>query len=634
MSLHKVLIISCREESRESTYIISSMLRNNGYSCEICHRNLDEKSKIKIDKLLSEEISPKEYDGIIFIDDGDDKKLSIKIAKKFNDDHKIIGGFSILGCEILRKSEILDGINVCSGLEKEVYKKSKETEDSPVVKSNDIITGSGNCADGFSVLFIDALGGKVKKIIQSLKEETASALVISKLSYWPKYWKLARKLSERGVVLAIADYEDIDFNLKIIKKMLIINPEECRTSIVSGSTIPISIMVRQGNVEIIKQLEKIGCKNINSSIAIENISNVSNITNSLKFICQVNLDNPQDNQIEILGKNNSSIISTNNKKIHNIINDNQLHAIIKKECKQTDNQENKIIVYTKRDITGWNISVIKYPIKFSKKIDSISTISLDASRILHAMSEDENGLGELQITFNAKNENPTIENISGIPNISHDVSEVMAKNSGEDKILFYIERELGGEGIFLQPDGRISMTILGEQKVVSPKEAIDILLKSAIKSTNLETKMIESGKQPDYWAEMVSLRHRNVLRCLLRLLHENGLFTFPGKTVLKTASMNKLAFESIGGANFGMALNDLDITARVWPYKEEEDWLNDKTTQNRNLPRYNPEYEDSKENDKNSYGVYYIWEEPRRSPYYWHERFSDGAYPLNKALKA
>lgn len=159
------------------------------------------------------------------------------------------------------------------------------------------------------------------------------------------------------------------------------------------------------------------------------------------------------------------------------------------------------------------------------------------------------------------------------------------------------------------------------------------LCKLSVEALDDEIKSIESNNYNKLLAcQSRCLRH--LVRCLAFLLG------FVEKTQ-KTASYSP--YESHGGANFGLATDNLDMDARVWSYEEDEDFLEKGTQYNnmgggqgepgkafyKNMSRYNPEYLDG----ATTYGVYYVWDEPRRTPYDWRSRFIDGVYPMNPALK-
>lgn len=225
--INKTLLIASLEASREPALQILTALKEAGYGVDFCRINLeDEKdqSDIKPDIYLTKHMDLEIYKGIVFLDDGGDPSASKILAKRANEMELAVGGYG-LGCEILNDAKLLKGKFISSTLPEEISKGAKIVN-SPAVRSDNIVTTGGNCAVGFTFLFIDALGGEKTRTVESndVRPLARSAVIISKLSDWPSHWKVAEDLSKKGATLFIADWDDIDFSTKKINRSLAIGP--------------------------------------------------------------------------------------------------------------------------------------------------------------------------------------------------------------------------------------------------------------------------------------------------------------------------------------------------------------------------------------------------------------------------
>jgi hypothetical protein len=452
---HRVLIVACREESRESSYLLSQGLESYGYSTENTHVDTDGKSKIKIDRIMESGLSLSDFLGVVFFDDGGDEEIAIEIAKKALKADKVIGGFSVSGCKILLAAGALKDAFVCAGLPEEFYENAKDVVDSPAVRSSKIITGVGDCTSGFGIVLVDALGGKVKRVIKSKDaEETVKTLVDP----------------ERGKV--------------------------------------------------------------------------------------------------VMTHSNS----------------------------------------------GWKITASALPTHADRA--RAHEAALHAVVIAQAECESPDNIGEAAVSLVFNDDGPVVEKV--------DTDEEDRRM--RTRRLVCLERELAREGLFVQPDG--SIYIRGNPKgvVLTIDAAIEEIRRLALESLDNE---IEEGDKVDSWTSICSRRHRHVIRCLLAFLELTG-----HKHSYRFAY---LGAASIGGPNFGVAVSDMDWRARVWPIKEDEEWLKDREKFIEDLPRYNPEYLSRQNGNPNQYGVYYVWSELRRGPTSWKgsikEMKVNSPYPINDALK-
>jgi hypothetical protein len=513
----KVLVVAMREASREPAYITSKVLSENGYSTATC--NAEHESAIHPDVTLSKDTSLDGYEGLIFIDDGGDADAAIALAKKAESD-TAIGGLSPDGCLILSAAGKFKDHHVCAGLPKEAYDGAEEQVDAPSVRSDNLVTGVGDCANGFAFLMVDALGGKVKRIVES---EEAEEVVVA----------------------------DEEFSEKVV--------EAIRN--LKGKKASARDMFRRGAVH-------------------------------------------QFGEKTVFGRGDIALASK----------DGEEYEIITPEG--TDSVAERVSVRVVRGNDGWQLSG-------PSRHASYDELAIDTAIVAQAMAEDPEGMDELEVVMLADDSGPDVQSVSKIP----------CNNHGEKDRHYYLERDLGAEGIFLQPDGGVAIKLPSGTKKLGAEDALEFMAKAILESSSREMDDIERNGSPDPWNDRSSRRHRHVLRCLIGLLSDIGAISWPMSETVRTAAVGKFADKgySVGGANFGLSTDNLDITTRVYPYKEEEDYLNDKDKFVKNLGRYNPEYINTP--DPTTWGVYYVWDEQRRDPYSWYRRFTDGVYPFNEALK-
>jgi len=459
---HRVLIVACHEESREQAFLLSRFLESCGYSTENTHVDTEGESKIKIDRLLENGISVSDFLGVVFFDDGGNEEISVDLAKKVLKADKVLGGFSALGCAILHEAGALKKAYVCAGLPEEFYKDAKGKVESPSVRSDKIITGLGDCATGFGVVLVDALGGKVKRIIKSKDEDDVKVTV-----------------------------------------------------------------------------------------------------------------QPDDSKVKVIMARGSD---------------------------------------------GWKV-VTASPSMNETMYKAVREVAHHAVILAQSELEDPNRMSQAVVELAFGDEGPVVERL--------ETDE--PERSGEVRRKVQLERELAREGVFMQPDGKIYMRGNPKGKSMSHDEAIEELMRLELEALEDE---IKEGESPDKWSSLCSRRHRHVMRCLLAMLEMMGV-----KVSYKFASVGGpfLGSTSIGGPNFGTAVSDMDWRARVWPASEDEEWMKDREKFIEDLPRYNPEYVDQSQNDKNAYGVYYVWPEKNRGPIPWagsiKEMKDKSPYKINDALK-
>jgi glutathione synthase/RimK-type ligase-like ATP-grasp enzyme len=295
---HKVLFVAFLEESRPAAYEMIEALKKYGYSSDICFAKQNEEKEQKpdtkrtagdeepaktetnlvADLYLNENTDLSMYDGVVFLDDGADAKSAISLAERADEASLAIGGYSH-GCHVLFEAGLLKGKFVSVGLPKD-YQKGSKAVNSPSVRSDNVVTSAGNCATGFIILFVDALGGEIRKVVESKSTDPLisprSALVVSRLEEWSEYWELAERLAQKEVSLILADWDDIDAKRGVVKRHLALLPRTANKVFLveQPRIIPDNIWFKQTSIgaketiAAVAQLESIGCVNVNSSETI------------------------------------------------------------------------------------------------------------------------------------------------------------------------------------------------------------------------------------------------------------------------------------------------------------------------------------------------------------------------------
>lgn len=294
--IHKILMVAFLDESRPSAYKIISSLQHYGYATDICHAPPDiqhgvdpekkaeqqehepkDESNLQPDLYLNKATDLSIYDGVIFLDDGGDPKSSKLLAKRADDGHIAVGGYAY-GMEILAMAGLLKKKFAPANIPKE-WSKGSKLVNSPTVRCDNIVSSAGKCADGFVALFVDALGGKVKRLVEGVGEDAIplaqAALVISPVAKWSEYWGLSERLAKLGTTLVIADWNDIDVKSKTIKQCLAFGPEVSDSALFIDVPcfIPRNVWLRQAMpsndlIAAAQSLEEIGCVNVNSAESI------------------------------------------------------------------------------------------------------------------------------------------------------------------------------------------------------------------------------------------------------------------------------------------------------------------------------------------------------------------------------
>lgn len=233
--IHKVLIVAFLDESRSAAYEISTELKKFGFGIDFAfvppaededEQEHEPESQIYADVYLTKHMDLVMYDGIVFLDDGGDADACRIVAKRANEGELALGGYGF-GCQILHDAKILKDKYISVGLPKD-FAKGNKVVNSPAVRAENIVTSAGNCPVGFAFLMVDALGGKVTREVESVKDGAApianASLVLTQMTKWAEHWTLAEKLAADNQVLLIADWQDLDIPSKTVQRFLAIGP--------------------------------------------------------------------------------------------------------------------------------------------------------------------------------------------------------------------------------------------------------------------------------------------------------------------------------------------------------------------------------------------------------------------------
>ena len=529
--LEKVLIIASAEESREASFAISEFLRGQGYSIDLC--NDGEESKIKADKLLEEDGSVAGYKGIVFLDDGGDVDACVALAKRADKEVLAIGGLSVKGCLILSKAGLLKDKYLCDGLPDDFYEGSKKVN-SPSVRSDNVVTAVGNCAEGFAVLVLDCLGGKIKRIVRSEERELPgkAALIIDEIARWSRYWPVAQKLSEKGGKLAIADWKNIDLDHKRVATCLVMDPSAGSAFMARQVPLPQSVwfrqpMDKQAALLAVKALENAGCRNVNSSRALRMAADEKLVAQAMSGIVEFGKGRPGTTCL--MGRSGG----------------------------------------------GWE------PVGVSGGFNEHSlSVARRACVAFQSVLDDPDEVNELGIVLSPRGQGTMVVDIQAVPQAPP--VDPLVEPRRDRSYRWMLERELAHEGIWLQPDGRVAIEVMDEISTHDAKAAVLRLQRKAAQAAEDEIKAERGGNDKDIARirrGASRARHRLRLLCELLSLVDEGK--------VKTAGLYD---SDISGP---YAHLDLPYCERVMEYKEGDDWLRDREKAISDQPRYNPEYNEN-----------------------------------------
>lgn len=286
----RVLLVVNAERPSPDAYRIGLLLKENGYSVDICSSKVPESetSRVKYDFVLDESISAKQYDGVVFLDDGGDEEQSVRLAKDADKEGRAVGGYGE-GSLVLEEAGLLKEKHVSSMLP--FKPKKSRPVDAPAVRSENIATSVEGCEDGFVVVLVDILGGEIKKIVKGEEIVPAKmAMVVIPIERWPEYWPLSVRLAKKGIGLVVADWFDLDLESKTVKKaMLLRGPEMPRLlqdiPLPSSSWFKQTCLGTKESIEAVAKLESVGTTNVNSSECLKMSSDKFASAQCLVAVC-------------------------------------------------------------------------------------------------------------------------------------------------------------------------------------------------------------------------------------------------------------------------------------------------------------------------------------------------------------
>lgn len=682
MSHKRVLILASKSESQEPALIIAEELKRNGYSPVFCNVGGDT-VKVKEDRPLAVGMPTTDIVGVVVLDDGGDEKATLEIIAKANKAGQVVAGFA-LGCILMRNAGAFKGQHVCSGFEADFYEGSTQIN-SPATRSGNIVScSSPSCVNGFAVLLVGALGGKAKNMVTS-EFNGPSSLVVAETVNWPRFWDLAFDLSKNGVKLLIAESTDLDFKTKKANYALLLDCDEKKVKAVTASIPKMFLLQEQKpRVELAQELEKIGCVGFNSCEAEETLADqlkVYKILNSLFSKGARPIESEDADKVTLAGssywliskagrrkasgKGSMTILSAGKDAL--ILSPDEIKIVISEYKKNDgliqpdfgkdmfeghqvsfgylvkDNRHDVDVCHAYAKVNNkcfeyLSVARAVFGSKFSEFDVKAKKEAVEAALLIKSELRDPDGLRLLSVEFDSVESTPIIkmagneysigqeaptavlEKAVGVnmPKMPPDRQPQISDAGRKEDIRVHkrlLERALAHEGIFIQPDGSVVVSSHNDSNHVELSRAISFVQKQARQAADEVIRKERAGSSSEKKrAELVagSLRYR--LRLLLAYYDT------------KNAKKKALAYtydDSIPGPYSNV---DLPMSERVMKYQEGDDWLEDKDKYIRNQPRYNPEYYQTGDAN-NTFGVYYIWEEPRRSPYYWSRILTEGIYP-------
>ena len=168
-----VLIVAFDGDSGPPAYLLSNALKEHGYSVSFCNTG-NEEAKVKADKILEKNMGVSGFKGVVFLGgDGGSSDIAVNLAKKMDSKALVVAGFGN-GCQVLMDAGLLKDKYLCDGLPDDFYKGSKKVN-TPSVRSDNIVTGIGNCIESFAMLLLDALGGDIKRVVTGTDPENLNS---------------------------------------------------------------------------------------------------------------------------------------------------------------------------------------------------------------------------------------------------------------------------------------------------------------------------------------------------------------------------------------------------------------------------------------------------------------------------
>lgn len=571
MKIAKVLIVVSRDEYRHVAFELAEGLRSYGYIPRFCNA-LGEESKLVVDVHLTADMPLETYHGVAFLDEGGDMNACVAIAKKAAKEDLVIAG-KRRGLWVLHKAGTLKGRYVCHGMPKEFY-SGKDTTPiaAPSVNSKKLVTSMTKGAGEFVILVLNALGGKIKRVIRSANSDEANALIEDKLA-------CADSIS------VFSEHKRFD------------NPEAAIGMLLSHG----ARLVNRNNAPAIR-VTGIGERAIVSQ--------------------------PEGNKVVHKIMQPQQILRMLAGSAFNVQDDNAIHV--------GDIAFNLFLNMRKADgvwdclgmlarggaISGEDIFAPAQDVfapqfpDFESRIEQAKTAAKEACILLESSLSDPDGLVQVGISVSLA-DNHVCAVDQGI--FAAPETKIVTASSQVDSHRLVLERELAHEGIWLQPDHNVAIDMNGEITVVSLDDAVRMLISDARNA--IENEIMEMRKGDSKLAARLSRRARH------RLTMAKAL-----KQLFDKVNSPKVAGLYPSGVQGWYANLDIPMFERKFEWREGEDYLTDRDKSIKNQTRYNPEYQ--KVNFCDDSGFFYIYYEPRNAPYEFLKGLNDdeSVYPSRSSL--
>jgi hypothetical protein len=673
----------------EPSYEIIKHLKEAGYVTDICHAN-DDDTAIKASRILGKDLGLSEYEGVIALDGGGDDDSAAALAKKADAQGLVVGGYG-KGALLVGKAGLLKDIPVCSGLPSEFYKDAEEV-DAPSVRAGNIVTSAGNCAIGFAVLLVDALGGEVKNVVKSANDdpvEEASAVIIGPVSNWPAYWPMAREMMSSHKSLVMSDPKWIDIKTSSLSGFVFGQNDILP---VQDMPIPHFAWIRDDRllhddlVLMAEGLEKAGCRGMNSARAIGELDSRT-CRDAIEALAPKRVPYGPGMLGTVGGRRIRRLVSGIKEVVVRDRGDRYLVSHDRQNFLAGEDDVKKLVeakfggrdVMVEQDVRRARLGDSTYSFEWIMvRTDDgwVPCLKLAASDdevhfapdVIRLIFPDDPGDMEDKFDEMASMVAMVIQSLVTNPEDLGEMSIVMVTD--DDQVLV--------RGVSPVTSMRLPSRIC-ERRVASSFGTVIDKARTCRRHPHaddpnhvyvVERELANEGiwLQPN--GEIIVDGHdgphrtRDIQELITDLKYEaiqsleremelqddddQSAKEMAGRKSRRTRHRLRMAFEmefmlvakrkklagtyhsSVAGpySNLEMSMHE-----RVFPWQEGDDWLADRDKAISDLPRYNPEYEKMNPND--SEGFYYVWEEERREPTDWLDILSgeDTAYPIRSILK-
>lgn len=689
MSTKKVLVICHDEGSMEPSYEIIKYLKEAGYVADICHIN-DDDTSIKASRTLSKNLGLSEYEGIVALDGGGDDDSVADLAKKADSQGLVVGGYG-KGALLMGKAGLLKDVPVCSGLPSEFYKDAEEV-DAPSVRAGNIVTSAGDCAIGFALLLVDALGGEVKNVVKSATDgpvEEASAVIIGPVSNWPAYWPMAREMRASNKSLVLSDPKGIDIKTSSLSGFMFGKNDILP---VHGMPIPHFAWIRDDRlpyddlVRMAEGLEGAGCRGLNSAKAIAELDSRT-CRDAIEAFAPKRVPYGTGLLGMAGGKRGRRLVSGLKEIVVRDRGDRYLVSHARQNFLAGEEEVKKLVearfggreVLVEQDVRRAMLGDGTYNFewlmartgdgwvpcfKFAVSDDEVHSAQ-DVIRIIFPDDPDgmENKLDEMAsmvaMVIQSLVTNPEDLGEVSVVMVTDD-DQVLAREANPTTSMRLPSRMCEKRVAFFSGTGfDNARTCRRHPHADDPNHVYVVERELANEGIWLQPngEIIVDGCDGPYRTrdlqELITDLKYEAIRALekeLELQDGDGQLVkdMSSRKSRRARHRLRMAFEmefmlgtkrkklagmypsSVAGP---YAHLDLSMHERVFPWQEGDDWLADRDKAISDLPRYNPEYE--KKNPNDSEGFYYVWEEERRGPSDWLDVLSgeDTAYPMRSILK-